>query len=69
MVHYGMRESELNEIERQWSPDASDIHNLIAALRRPACERAINAVMNCDQNERDLIRRLCNALDEVSSPL
>ncbi len=61
-----MNNNTLDDIGRRWSPDAHDVHQLIAMLKRPACERAIQAVMDCDKNERDLIVRLCNSLDESS---
>lgn len=62
-----MTTEELDAISNRWSPDASDIHKLIAWIKRPACERAVSAVMDCDPVERALVKRLCDCLAETPS--
>lgn len=59
-----MTSEQLDQISSRWSYDATDVHRLVAALKRPACERAISAIMDCDENERNMIVRLCECLRE-----
>jgi hypothetical protein len=63
-----MKRDELLELKKKWSSDMKEIHHLIDLMLRPPCHVAIDAIMHCDPAERDLVRRLCDSLDESSGP-
>jgi hypothetical protein len=52
----------LLQIESSWAGHIDDVHHMIAHIRRPAFNRAVEAIMESDPKELDLLKRLCESL-------
>lgn len=57
-----MTEERLTQISRSWALHIDDIHDMVSFIRRPAFERAVDAIMQADNKELDLLKRLCESL-------